>query len=256
MVMRIGGFAVRIEGPEVVQRAVAARFGAFLADTAPAAVLRVEAAPSFDEGFHLDEPSATIALAPAGDEARFARGGYSLARSEGWLEGARHLGEVDALVRLALSLELPRCGALLLHAAAIEAPGGAAVLLGPPGAGKSTAAAGLGALSDELTVIHVARSEAEGTPYWHGIARRAPIAALQVLERGSPARERLTGAAALRAIAPHLVRYLLVPATERTILPLAAALCERVPVERLRCPEGAAYLPFLRGALGMAEHAA
>jgi hypothetical protein len=254
IVVRVGDVAVRVESPAMVERTLRARYGRFLSDGAGDLALRVTADDAFRDDFCLDDARAQLELVRDGDVLELAgaraRGGFRLGGREGWLDGACHLGEVDALVRLALSLELPRRGALLVHGAAVLLGAGVAMLLGEPGAGKSTAAAALGALSDELTVIDVERVEAAGTPYWNGSPRRGPIVSLRILERGAPSCERLSGGAALRALAPHLVRYARVPEAEASILQLASRLCERLPVERLRCPEGAAYLPFLRRALG------
>jgi hypothetical protein len=261
MILSIGGLAVRIDAPPVVERCLEDRFRGFEGAGRASVSLRVATA-GFRARLELDPRVAPLSLRREGARLQLgaiapdgARGSYDLRRGEGWLEGVRHLGEIDALLRLALSIELPRRGALLVHGAAVESAGAAVVLVGASGAGKSTAAAALGALSDELTVIDVGALQAEGTPYWRGRARRIPIASLRVLERGLPARESVRGAEALRALLPHLVRYAALAEVDREQLALAARLCGRLPVERLRCPEGAAYLPFLRRALE-AERAA
>jgi hypothetical protein len=259
MIVRIGPVAVGVEAAPAVAEALRNRFAAFLDDGPVDLRLRVETAADFrPEAFHLEEaplespplgaPEGPIEL-PIGE----ARASFHPGRGEGEIVGARHLGEVDGLFRLALSIALPARGALLVHAAAVETGGMVTVLAAASGAGKSTAAAALGALSDELVVIHTSGAiEGQGTPWWRGSPRRGRVTSLRCLERGAPSRRVLRGVEALRAVLPHVIRYVAHSPTDRAQLAAAARLCASVPVERLRCPEGSAYLPCLRGALASA----
>jgi hypothetical protein len=267
--LAVAGLALRIESPERVAAALAERFGPFLAPAvAPDVALAITTADDvFSAELRLGEPAPRIAAMracmhlggqPDGTCVHLeggARGWFDAGRGVGEVAGVTHLGEVDALLRLALSLTLPRRGALLLHGAAVSLPGSGdggpvALLVGASGAGKSTAAAALGpGLGDELVVLHRS-GEASGTPYWLGSPARRPAAALLCLARGGPAGSTpLVGSAALRALAPHVVRYLADGATDRAAFGLLAHACTHLPVARVDCPEGAAFVPFLRDAL-------
>jgi hypothetical protein len=128
-----------------------------------------------------------------------------------------------------------------------------AVLVGASGAGKSTAAAALGpALGDELVVIEIADGgvRASGTPWWNGRPAGRAVALVGRLAKDPAGRvEGLGGSRALRALAPHLVRYVVDDETDRAAFARLGALCAAVPVVALGCPVGAGYVPFLRRAL-------
>src|SRR5690606_21990775 len=67
---------------------------------------------------------------------------------------------LEACVRIALSLALPRHGAIMMHASAVEHAGGALVFTGVSGAGKSTISSLLDRaparkIGDEIIVLHV-----------------------------------------------------------------------------------------------------
>ena len=260
----VGGLAIAVEAPAAVGRALLARYGAFSDEShRPAAFLRVATGEGFVADYRLDEPSAALRVQASRSGARVlldggARGWFDPGSGNGVLDDATHLGEVDAIFRLALALLLPRRGALLVHGAAVPMPSGpvngrVAVLVGASGAGKSTAAAALGpGLGDELVVLHAAEAgvEASGTPYWHGQPARLPVAIVGCLERGrSVGAEPLHGGAALRALMPHVVRYLVDAEADRAIFSCAASVAGRVPMVRLACPEGPAFVPFLRDTL-------
>ena len=256
--LEIGGVGLDISGPSRVIEAMR-RFEPFAAplDRTDDVKLEIaEAHADFEPDLRLDQLLAVqAAVEPHGILLRGAvRGGYDRGVRRGWLEAPRNLGEVDGLVRLALSIELPRRGALLLHAAAVVPlrRDGALVLAGASGAGKSTSASSLGrVLSDELSVVLVGGKPCVcGTPYWNGQPERAPLDRIVVLERGAAAApETLAGGRAVAALAPHLVRYVADEALDREVFALAAELCERAHPTRLCCPEGDAFLPHLRNSL-------
>jgi hypothetical protein len=259
----VGGVAIAVDAPAAVDSALRLRFGPFISTGSGIADdVRLEVATAgegFEPDFHLDEPAIRLA-AGAGGQVQLdgaARGAYDPAARRGFLDGARHLGELDALVRLSLSLALPGRGALLAHGAAVATGEGALVLVGASGAGKSTAAAALGgSLSDELVVLRPDEGGlfVEGTPYWRGRPGRRRLEALVVLERGGgpPERAPLAGGAAMRAFLPNVVRYLARSPVDGALFALAGRLCERAAMLRLRCPEGPAFVPFLERALAVA----
>jgi hypothetical protein len=125
------------------------------------------------------------------------------------------------------------------------------LLAGASGAGKSTSARTLGrALSDELSVVHVREGRVAGTPYWNGSPAEAPLDRIVLLERGGAGTaEPLTGARAVAALLPHVIRYVADEALDRDVLARCAELCQRAQVVRVHCPEGDAFLPALRAIL-------
>jgi hypothetical protein len=242
-------------------------------------VLRVTTGPSFVPDFHLHEVEEVARLhairtGPTVSIEGASRGCFDPDRAVGTLDAATHIGEIDALLRLSLSLLLPRRGSLLLHGAAVPAPevpdgdhgvpreNGApndayAVLVGASRSGKSTAAAALGpGLSDELVVVAPAETGAEvsGTPWWRGVQARRTAPLIGCLQRGRDVGARsLRGGAALRSLVPHVVRYTIDEVTDRAIFSLLANLVTCVEIRELACPEGPAFLPFLRRALSEAR---
>ncbi len=269
--LEIGGLRLRVSAPAVAGRALDDKFAAFIVasegpEGAIDATLEFESvASAFSNDFHLQEEEtmplaanadgSRVTLGPAGDFCAELElddsGGYARARF------ARHLGDVDAVVRMAISTLLPSRGALLFHAAAVVArpeAGGVTVLAGASGAGKTTAARAFSpALCDELVIVHVGeddRSDAvSGTPYWRGRSARSPLDHLVLLERGVGTREKLRGARALAVMTPHLARYIALPAVDAQIFALLGRLVARRGTLRLACPEGDAYVPYLRHAL-------
>jgi hypothetical protein len=263
LLLEVGGVRVAITGPSQVLGALDAKFGAFQATVAAAPDVRIEVRTTLrDFSPELDLAElANLSVAATVEGARVslagaAVGGYDCERHQGWLEVAHNLGEIDALVRLALSVTLPLRGAFLLHSSAVVPPGrkGAIVLAGQSGAGKSTSAERLGeALCDELVVWADGEPpRAFGTPYWNGRPASLAIDELVLLERGDAlASERLRGGRAVSALAPHVVRYVALPEVDRAVLPLIARACERRPPLRVVCPTGPAFLPALRRALDL-----
>lgn len=148
----------------------------------------------------------------------------------------------DVLVRAALAWRLAERGAILLHASAVKAKGGAVVAFGVSGAGKSTVARTLGgALSDELVQIGRAPGggwEVAGTPWWHGSGERAPLSRLVWLVRGEPPTTRMVrGAELLRALAREAGRYFPDPTFQRRVFEVCAELADLGAV-RVAAAEG------------------
>jgi hypothetical protein len=266
--LRIGGEDLRIAASPEVLGAVAERFGRFTTSESPAtssrAPISIEIRCRPDRFLPAYErPIEAMARATSPDEIALegaVRGHYSIAARQGVIEDASGLGSVDAIVRIALSAALPLDGALLMHGAALRADHGAGIALcGASGSGKSTVAAALGAFCDELVVLRPARGgmEIHSTPYWAGRPSISRCEAVICLSRGAePGFAGIRGAMAVRALAPHVVRYAAIERIERAILDLICSLGARVAVKRASCPEGDAFIPFLRGKLHLEREVA
>ena len=109
-------------------------------------------------------------------------------------------------------------------------------------------------------VAITASGTALATPYWGGRPYAAPLVAIGVLTRDGDRGGSLThlhGTAAMRLLAPHVVRYVAYPRAERALLGLLSQRAERA-VWRLDAPVGADFPAFVVRAaaeLGAASHA-
>jgi hypothetical protein len=248
-----GGVGVRIDGSPAVCAALATRFAPFLAGGSEAAIhLEVREREPFEP--QLELPSGASRLRWDGEVVRLdspaGSGFIDVGARRGELDDATGLGAIDAVVRAALSLVLPLDGALLLHGALA----GGTAFLGDSGAGKSTVARALGAACDELVI---ARPSPRGvrlysTPYWGGRPLVCDGGTLVCLSRGAGTVESLAGAAALRTVLRHAVRYVAWPDAERALLSVATKICQGTRVLAAACPTGEAFLPFLLPALEVA----
>lgn len=156
---------------------------------------------------------------------------------------------LEACIRIAASLALPRDGALILHSSAVVYAGRALVFTGVSGAGKSTISSMLGddvpgctKIADELLVL---RQNQDATwqlvvpPYLgpagirHGAT--APLAAVHFLVQAPhDAREPLAPTAALRELLKHVLVYVADARTAEQVLGLGAALTRATPFYRLQ----------------------
>lgn len=258
--LSIGGEEICVVASPAVLAAIRRRFGPFVGSSSTRAPILLEVRESprgFSPAFEQPEQAQVRQVGP--EEIAIegsVRGRYQVAARRGFVEDASGLGALDCLLRVALSSALPLGGSLLLHGAALAGPGGGALALcGASGCGKSTAAAALGALCDELVVLRPVRGAPSGvelrsTPYWQGQPLRARCDAVVCLLRGvRPELRWERGAAAARALAPHVVRYLALDRVERAILQLLGRVCESVQVATAACPEGDAFVPFLASCL-------
>lgn len=168
---------------------------------------------------------------------------------------------IEACIRVALSVALPRRDALLLHASAVQWGGAARVFTGVSGAGKSTIAGLLAdhpacaRMADEMVILQ--RAAAGWTlhvPPFYGIddlplGDHAPVASIELI-RQAPAHQRtpLAPAAALRELLRHVVVYAAEPATTELVLALAERLVREVPCHRLEFARD----PAVAGVLGIA----
>src|SRR5262245_55700762 len=156
--VEIAGLGLELSGPPAILDAMREKLAAFVAGAPRDDDVRIAIETLHDEfeaDLRLDRELRVEATVGAGGITMrgAAAGRYDPTTRRGWLDAPRNLGEIDGMIRLALAFELPRRGALLLHAAAVVPPGrdSALVLAGTSGAGKSTSARGLGrAFSDEL----------------------------------------------------------------------------------------------------------
>jgi hypothetical protein len=213
-------------------------------DTPPADAHRVPAPPRID-------------VATVGSRRFELRGDCAghldLDAMRGEIRGTPVLTALDALLRLSLSLLAPEAGWLLLHGAAVPIERGRWVLfLGRSGAGKTTVAKAFAALCDELVLVKPGTrgAEAASTPYWNGRPGRGKCAAIICLDKGGDVGAcRVTGADAVRLLAPHPVRHVRFEESEHEIMKLLCALAHRVPVFSVRCPIGEEFIPFVSRAL-------
>lgn len=179
------------------------------------------------------------------------------------------LNSLEACVRIAASLALPRTGALILHASSVEHAGVAQVFTGPSGAGKSTISSMLAdayptcrKLTDELTILRRSPGRPGGwdvyvppflSPADLPWGAASPLAALHVLEQAPVhARDPLPTAVALRELLRQVLVYVGEPTTAALVLELAAELLAAVPVDRLRFRKDPAVAAVLGIALDTA----
>jgi hypothetical protein len=261
--LSIGEEHLRVIAPRQVLVSLRQRYGAFESSAPPLPgsgapiVLEIRCRPGrFAPAYEHPVPVTAHLTGP--DELVFAgelAGRYSLADRRGSIE-ATGLGAVDALIRAALSVSLPLAGAVLLHGAALRNEAGDGVALcGDSRSGKSTAAVALGGFCDELIVLRPSEAGVEllSTPYWAGRPLRCHCAAVIGLERGAaaPGLGRLRGASIARMLLRHIIRYVAIERVDRAILHSVGAIAERAEVAIASCPEGKAFVPFLRERIGL-----
>jgi hypothetical protein len=158
------------------------------------------------------------------------------AESMGFLDATARQGEavadasfvaVDGLLRAAITLDVLGRGGCLFHAAAVVVDGGAHLVPGRSGSGKSTFAALASApLSDELCAVvpGPVGFAVHGTPWWTGRPGSAPLAGLHVLSWDGEGLSALPRPAALR----HLVGNITLPVDEPGTRAMAFAAAGRV----------------------------
>jgi hypothetical protein len=225
---------LQVAGVPLVVRAADGAFARRVAD-------RFAGRPApFDEELP-DQVPLPVEVAGRTATLRFGRWRGAVDLEAATVEAPPHLVLADALVRAAVAWKLAERGALLLHASAFVAGGGAVVAFGRSGAGKSTVAAAHGpALSDEL--VRLRRDgggwEAGGTPWWRGTGGRAPLRALVWLVRGeAPSVRRVRGAELFRALTREAGRWLPEPTFQRRVFELCADLAA-VGALRVAASEG------------------
>jgi hypothetical protein len=181
-----------------------------------------------------------------------AEGELALPEREGEpVRGRFRVGEsansLEALVRIGMSVTVPRRGGLVFHASSVRARLGAALFAGKSGAGKSTIAAllaevsGFERLADELVIAMPGADQGWDVhvpPFLGGVGlphgARAPLAEAHVLVQAPRHRRTpLSRTEAVRALLPHVLAYVAEPETAALALAAAAALTAAVPCYRL-----------------------
>ncbi|HWN68823.1 MAG TPA: hypothetical protein VNM90_14395 [Haliangium sp.] len=158
---------------------------------------------------------------------------------------------LEALVRIGMSVTVPRRGGLVFHASVVRARHGAALFAGKSGAGKSTIAAllagvsGFERLADELIIAMPGEKPGENKgwdvhvpPFLGGVdlphGASAPLAEVHVLVQAPHHRRTpLSRTEAVRALLPHALVYVAEPETAAHALAAGAALAAAVPCYRL-----------------------
>jgi hypothetical protein len=157
-----------------------------------------------------------------------------------------HPNSVEACLRVALSVALPRHDTLLFHASAIAARGRAHVFAGVSGAGKSTISSllagvpGCVRLADDLLIA----SRRDGgwfveAPPFAGTAglphgEVVPLADVNLLAQArAHRRQHVEAPLALRELMRHVVVFAAEASTSEIVLGLASRLVAEVPVFRL-----------------------
>lgn len=235
-------------------------------DVAPALTIDIERVDGFDRARGPEYP-AFRRVALADGRLRVERFDAEGEVTTGGLPLAAHfrvgpsLNSLEACVRIAASLALPRAGALVLHASSVEHAGRAHVFTGPSGAGKSTISSMLAdaypwcrKLTDELTVlrrgpdgwqVYVPPFLSPASLPW---GEAAPLAAVHVLVQAPVhARDPLAVGAALPELLRQVLVYVGEPRTAACVLDLAADLLAAVPLDRLRFRKD----PEVAGVLGI-----
>lgn len=232
---------------------LAAAYRGFATDAAPLLTIDVERVDGFDRERGPEYPAFARALRADGRlhverfdaEGDLDTGALPLAAS---FRVGPSANSLEACVRIALSLALPRHGALMMHASAVEHAGHALVFTGVSGAGKSTISSLLDRaparkIGDEIIVLrpvdgrwHVTIPPYLGPYDSRGIAHgaSAPLDGIHVLVQATRhARTAMPAGAALRELLRHVLVYVAEPRTAEHVLALVADLTREVPTYRL-----------------------
>jgi hypothetical protein len=243
--LRFGPVALRVEGPAL--HPLLAPYRSEVGDDARRVVVTVSA--SLPPETHAATADVGFALtAHADHDAVLLRGDPD--RPTPWLAAFCEIVARDA----------PTRGALLVHAGAVVVEGGVALLVAPPGVGKTTAvrAAGRRAFASNAVLVEGAARGAlvrampftrEPTPELES-AEALPLAALAYVRRaGEPAVEWIKAPAATMLLMPHVTRPRGADPHARARTQLSLALGGAVPALRLGLPWGPGYLGALDAAL-------
>jgi hypothetical protein len=167
------------------------------------------------------------------------------AETMGFLDEAARRGEVvadasflavDGFLRAAITLDVLGRGGCLFHAAAVAVDGGAHLVPGRSGSGKSTfAALASEPLSDELCAV-VPGPEGfavHGTPWWTGRPGSAPLAGIHVLSWDGEGLSDLPRPAALRHLVGNITLVVDEPGTRALAFAAAGRMASAAPFGRL-----------------------
>jgi hypothetical protein len=244
--LRFGPVALRVEGPAVhplldPHRAPATpgarRVVVSVADALPAGTHPATAEVGFALVAHADHDRVTLRGDPG--------------RPTPWLAALCEIVARDASTH----------GCLLLHAGAVTVPGGVALLVAPPGVGKTTAvrAAGDRAFASNAVLLDLSVGGApvvwampftrEPAPELES-ARSLPLAAVAFVQRSPEAGvEWIAASLATMRLMPHVTRPRGDDPHARARTELALSLGSGVATLRLGLPWGPGYLAALDAAL-------
>lgn len=243
--LRFGPIALRVEGPAVhplleAWRSPVAdecrRVLVTVADELPPGTAATTAEVGFALADHADHDHLTLRGDPS--------------RPTPWLAAFCEL--------VARDTPLHRC--LLLHAGAVTVEGGVALLVAPPGVGKTTAVRAAGArafasnavlvdLSQEAPMVLAMPFTRDPAPELECL-RSMPLAALAFVHRSSdPTIEWISGSLATIRLMPHVTRPRRGDPHARARTDLALSMGSRARAMRLGLPWGPGYLAALDKAL-------
>jgi hypothetical protein len=155
---------------------------------------------------------------------------------------------LEAAIRIAASIALPRNGALILHSSAVADAHGAHVFSGVSGAGKSTISTMLSEaypltkLSDELVLVRRLEDgsfAAQVSPFIGSvglpIGDERPLRSINFLVQAPQhQRTRLLPVKVITELCKHVLTYARDPETSQCVLDLVAAIALHVPAYELR----------------------
>lgn len=244
--LRFGPVALRVEGP-----AVHPLLGPYRAPAAQGARrVVVSLADALPAGTHPATAEVGFALVAHADHDRVTLRG----------DPGRHTPWLAALCEV-VARDAPARGGLLLHAGAVTVAGGVALLVAPPGVGKTTAvrAAGERAFASNAVLIDLSIGGApvvRAMPFTREPApelesgRALPLVAVAFVQRAPEAGvEWIAASLATMRLMPHVTRPRGDDPHVRARTELALALGSGVPALRLGLPWGPGYLAALDAAL-------
>lgn len=173
-------------------------------------------------------------------------------RAQATFDGSE--GGLEAVLQLALQRALLEVDGLLVHGSAGVHAGGAWLMPGPSGTGKSTAARNAGfdrVLADEMIVVRRAAEgfEVWGTPFWSPERRhpldpgRAPLSVLaRLVQATAPAATPLGWAEASAWLLSSVVLYDTDPEVRAAVFGLACDVAESARCVRLAFPKEGPWL--------------
>lgn len=245
MKLLLAGLTFDLDLDDASRAVLAARLEPYVGGEGHDVRCRIRSLPGFVQQLELQPPAVEVTL--TGTSYRFERRDFRARLDiDSWeleVEGAPSLG-LEAPLRIALALALPRRGGLLLHSSGIVEKGEAYVFSGPSGAGKTTTVRLLRprpTLGDDLVALIQAggRFAAHALPFAgeYGVVppASAPLAHLYFLEQASEhAAHSLAEDEARRRILRNTLAHARDLSTVGLLQDVAAKIAARVACARLR----------------------
>lgn len=263
--LAIGEFQFTLDADQALTRRIRARFGSFVKQPDPlkAISFSIACAESSASDLLASFPLPHVELTFLDRRYLILEGDFiawfDLRDCRAVVEAGAGLAAIDTLLRISLSLVAHKANWLLLHGAAIQLEsGGCALLVGDSNAGKSTAAKSFESYCDEWVLLNAGAESprAAGTPYWNGHSRMAGCEAIFCLRKSeSPDLRYLRNSCAVRALMPHIVRWIQANDTDQRNFENACKAARSIPVFQADCPTGDRYIPFLDQAASKAGFA-